>query len=148
MAEITTTKSGQQYKPFPYFGSQVILASQRIHLHARQDSVLIFARKSIGLSSIGTLNFDSEQKCTINSPRIDLGLNANEQLVLGTSFVKQLKDFLTSIAVGATIVKSSGESDIATTVSKLVINGEQTASAAKKLSDALDGLLSTTSYTL
>ncbi len=85
------------YIPVPpnkYTGSQVILNSNRVLLNAKNDSVLIFASKAIGLSSAGTLNFDSDSTCIINSPKIQLGLDATEPLLLGNKTTDLLKELL------------------------------------------------------
>ena len=135
------------YKPFPYVGSQVILSSERIHLHARKDSVLLFARSTISLSSKDTIHLNSYGKTVVNSPRIELGLDANEQLVRGTTFMKELNDFCGSLRLAGIFEKSSGESDIAGTVSKLAVAANTMYEAAGKLQGALSGSLSTISYT-
>lgn len=83
--------------PNQYTGAQVILNSNRVLLNAKNDAVLIFASKAIGLSSAGTLNFDSDSTCIINSPKIQLGLNATEPLLLGNKTTDLLKELLTKL---------------------------------------------------
>lgn len=89
-----------KYVPEPpdkYKGKQVILTSDRVLFNARNDSVLIFGKKAIALSSAGTVNIDSDKECIINSPQIFLGLDAKEPLLLGnrtTDLLKQLLDGL------------------------------------------------------
>ncbi|MEK6885035.1 MAG: hypothetical protein AABY22_35715 [Nanoarchaeota archaeon] len=80
--------------PDKYKGEQVVFSSGRVLLNAKSDSVLIFAKEAVALSSAGTLNFDSDGKCIIGSPQIYLGLNATEPLLLGNTSVKWLKDLL------------------------------------------------------
>lgn len=85
------------YIPVPpdqYKGDQIILTSGRLILNSKSDSIFMFSKQSIGFSSAGTLNFDSDSKCIINSPSIQLGLNATEPLLLGTKTVDLLKDLL------------------------------------------------------
>lgn len=132
---------------FPFKGNQVILSSDRIHLNGSKDSIILTGRKSVMISSLGSLNFESSQKCTLDAPRINIGVNATEALVLGTSFMRELRAFLLSIKFAGSLGQSSGESDIATTVSKLSVLATQMYEASNKLENALDGLLSTRSYT-
>ncbi len=85
--------------PDKYKGKQVIINSDRVLLNARKDSVLIFADKAIGFSSAGTLNFDSNNTCIINSPKIQLGLDATEPLLLGNKTVDLLRELMTKMGV-------------------------------------------------
>lgn len=136
-----------QYRPFPYSGSQVIVASERVHLHARNDSVLMFARQSIGLSSQGTINLDCNEKVTFNSPRIYLGLRAEENLILGKTFVRSLRDFLTALESGTTFMQGVGSENPGPSFSSIGSGAKTINKASKKLLEDLDGVLSTVSYT-
>jgi len=83
----------QPESPASYKKEQIIFSSGRILFNAREDSILLFANKSIGLSSSGTLNFDCEEEFIVNAKRIDLGLNAVEPLLKGnqtTNLIKRL----------------------------------------------------------
>lgn len=69
----------QVYTPtFPYNGDQATITSGRIIFHAKNDSIFLFGRDAIGLSSLGQVNIDSLEGTTINSPIIKLGLNAQD----------------------------------------------------------------------
>ena len=86
------------YKPdFPYLGDQIIINSGRVTLNSKEDSVFIFGKNAIGLSSAGTINFDSDDKFIVNSPKIYLGLEAKEPLVKGDSLEVVLNDILSSL---------------------------------------------------
>jgi len=79
--------------PSEYSEPQIILNSDRIIFNAKKDSIFLFANKSIGLASKGTINFDVENYFIVNSKKNYLGLNSpdeEEPAVLGG----QLKDFL------------------------------------------------------
>lgn len=80
--------------PDKFKGEQIIFSSGRVLLNAKSDSVLVFAKEAISLSSAGTLNFDSDSKCIINSPKIYLGLNAKEPLLLGNTTVDMLRELI------------------------------------------------------
>jgi len=98
------------YTPdFPYTGDQIIVTSGRVLFNAKDDSVFLFAKKSIGLSSAGTINFDSDDSCIINSPKIYLGLNATEPLVKGNRLQSYLQDLNASLSqVGLALSKVAG----------------------------------------
>jgi len=98
------------YTPdFPYTGDQIIVTSGRVLFNAKDDSVFLFAKKSIGFSSAGTINFDSDDSCIINSPKIYLGLNATEPLVKGNRLQSYLQDLNASLSqVGLALSKVAG----------------------------------------
>ena len=86
------------YKPeFPYRGKQIIIDSDRVLLNAKDDSVFIVGDKAVGISSGGTFNIDSDDKTIINSPQIDLGLNAEEAAIKGDTLVKVFNEYLLGI---------------------------------------------------
>ena len=96
---ITPTSPGATlYKPeFPYRGKQIIIDSDRVLLNAKDDSVFIVGDKAVGISSGGTFNIDSDDKTIINSPQIDLGLDAEESAVKGDTLVKVFNEYLLGI---------------------------------------------------
>lgn len=72
------------FKPdFPYVGRQIIIDSGRVHLNAKDDFIVLMSKKSISLSSQGSVNIDANASFIVNSNRIRLGTEATEPLVLG-----------------------------------------------------------------
>lgn len=77
--------------PSKYKGKQIILNSDRILFNSKEDSILLFAQKSIGFSTEGSLNFDTGtgqgSHMIINTPLIYLGMDdkilPTEPAVLG-----------------------------------------------------------------
>jgi hypothetical protein len=66
------------YKPeFPYLGDHLILNSGRVTINSKDDSIMLFAKKSISFSSAGTIHFNSDDNLIINSPKIYLGLETD-----------------------------------------------------------------------
>ena len=83
------------YTPdFPYKGEHIVVNSGRVFINARDDSAFINASKAVSLGSGGTLNFDSADKCIINSPRIDLGLGARHPVTRGDILKEILLDIV------------------------------------------------------
>jgi hypothetical protein len=90
------------YKPdFPYLGDQIIINSGRVTLNSKDDSVFLFAKKAIGFSSAGTINFDADSDMIVNAKKIYLGLGtftANPQpVVKGDNLETLLIDILNDL---------------------------------------------------
>ena len=90
------------YKPeFPYLGDHIIINSGRVTLNSKDDSVFLFAKKAIGFSSAGVINFDCDDTLTINAPLIHLGLetdvNKLQHAIKGDNLVYLLDKLLSSL---------------------------------------------------
>ena len=98
------------YSPdFPYKGEQIIINSGRVFINSRDDSAFINASKAISLGSGGTLNFDSADKCIVNSPRIDLGLDASHPVSKGDILKRILEEIITKLdRAGSQLKKAKG----------------------------------------
>ena len=70
---------------FPYEGAQIILNSDRLHLNAKNDFILLNSKKSISLAAPGSINVDTEGTFIVNANKIRLGIGtqANHPLVKG-----------------------------------------------------------------
>ena len=81
---------------FPYEGTQIILNSDRLHLNAKNDFIILNSKKSISLAAPGSINVDTEGAFIINANKIRLGIGnqANHPLVKGD----KLQELLTSCA--------------------------------------------------
>lgn len=90
-------KKETTYVPIPpnqYTGKQIITTSGRVLLNAKDDSVMIFAKQAIVMSSVDSLHFNTDGTCIVNSPKIQLGLDATEPLLLGNKTVQLLQELL------------------------------------------------------
>ncbi len=85
--------------PSSYKKDQIILNSGRLLLNANEDSILLFSNKAIAFSSSGTINFDCDNDYIVNAPRIDLGLNATEPLLLGNQTINSIKRLIEQITI-------------------------------------------------
>ena len=94
--------------PKTYKGNQVIINSDRLVFNAKQDSILLYAEKSMGFSTTGNFHFDTDNtksnKFIVNAPRIYLGLKnqdkgdlPEEPAVLGKELKSALEDILNLI---------------------------------------------------
>ena len=108
---------------FPYTGDQIIGTSGRVLLHAQDDSVMLFGKKSIALSSLGTLNFDVSEGLIVNAPKIELGLQAErfgEPVLLGKSTVLLVTRMLNMLIPIANALNNISETELETVIPELV----------------------------
>jgi hypothetical protein len=100
------------YTPeFPYLGEQIIINSGRVTFNSKDDSIFLFAKKAIGFSSAGSINFDCDDKVIINSPQIFLGLDANEPLIKGKQLVNLLNRLLNALDNFSQVIQTSVDSN-------------------------------------
>lgn len=133
---------------FPYLGNQAIVASGRVMLLAKDDSVLILGKEAVGISTTKTFNVDAKESTIINSPKIQLGLTAKQQIIRGTEFVSYFKTFLEDLKTGvAKELQSSSATNIHTAMLAIYTAGINMENAINRLHDSLDGTLSSKTYT-
>lgn len=102
----------KQYIPvFPYKGNQAIISSGRIIIHAKDDSIFLFGKKAVALSSIGVINMDSFEGVAFSAPKIELGLKAKdegENIMLGITTNQMLVELLDELErVGSALTQLS-----------------------------------------
>ena len=133
------------YKPeFPYLGDQIIINSGRVTLNSKDDSVFILGDKAVGISTNGTFNIDSGGKTIINSPQIDLGLDAKHPVIKGDEFLAIFQQFL--LVINQITVPELEEATDSNDVKIASVNraGEGLRKATEALSELLPGVLSDT----
>ena len=136
------------YKPeFPYLGNQIIINSGRVTLNSKDDSVFLFGKKAIGLSSAGTINFDSDDKMVINSPQIYLGLEAKEPLVKGEHLALLLEDLLLSLEDLSNQLSQAQDSN-GVFITSVVVAGKTLKGSVGRVKSQIKGIKSTKNFTL
>lgn len=94
------------YKPvFPYKGNQIILTSDRVTLHSKNDAIFLFGKQAVSLSSTKTINLDAVEKIILAGPVIELGNKARElgePVILGNTLNQKLLDLLDTLDFVAT----------------------------------------------
>ena len=133
---------------FPYKGDQAIITSGRVLFNAKDDSVLFFAAKSIGFSTAGSIHFNSDDVCIINSPKIYLGLNATEPLVKGNQLTSYLQDLNESLATVANAMKGMTGLPAGSPMLAANMAGADLSKTVQSLSAKLTSLLSKQNFTL
>ena len=139
------------YPAIPYTGSQVIISSERVHLHAKNDSIVLTGAQSVALSSIKTVNLDAAAGIVLQAPSVKLGsVNATEKLVLGNTFMNNLNEFLVSIknaSIGLQSVAAGSSKltpELAAAMLKLSTFASSLSNNCEKLKNQLSGSLSDT----
>ena len=136
------------YKPeFPYLGNQIIINSGRVTLNSKDDSIFLFAKNAIGLSSTGTINFDSEDKMIINSPQIYLGLDAKEPLVKGEQLSLLLDDLLLGLEDLSKQLSQAQDSN-GIFITSIVTAGTSLKGSIERVKSQVKGIKSTKNFTL
>jgi hypothetical protein len=125
------------YTPsFPFTGNQLILASDRVHLLARTDAVILMGDQSVILSSPNEVHIDSNKAVLIDSPKVELGNEAElmgQPVILGRDFIKQLQLFLQQVSYCGATLESVGKSNLADMASKIVDVGSNLKNSSDKL---------------
>ena len=68
---------------FPYKGKQIIISSGRVIVHAKSDSVFLFGKKNVGISSGGEVHIDANAEVFIDAPKISLGTKIDPSTMIG-----------------------------------------------------------------
>jgi hypothetical protein len=144
----------QPYKPqFPYKGDQIILSSDRVLLHSKNDSVFLFGKQSVSLSSIKTINLDAPDKVLIYTNKIELGNEAEalgEPLVLGRTLNTQLTILLSVLKSVGDQLSNVSESDLGASMGIIAGAGQAISQETERLRGFLVGesqILSKRNYT-
>jgi hypothetical protein len=143
------------YKPeFPYKGNQIIISSDRVTIHSKLDSIFLFGKQAVSLSSTNTINIDAYNEVKIDSPIIQLGHEAKvlgEPVVLGRTLSTQLEQLLSSIMeAGAELRKASSENaSLGATMNSIAGAGKLLYNSAQSIQNALmaDSILSKNTFT-
>ena len=106
-----SSKNYNSYKSAPtspdkFSGEQIILNSGRLLFNTKTDSILFSSKKTINLNSVESINIDSPT-FVANSKNIFLGdKNATEPVILGDTFLRDLKQLLTQLITLSTALQS------------------------------------------
>ena len=92
--------------PDKFAGEQIILNSGRLLFNTKTDSILFSSKKTINLNSVEGVNIDSPTFIA-NSKNIFLGdKNATEPVILGNTFLNDLRQLLTQLITLSTALQS------------------------------------------
>jgi len=151
----TNQKSWDGSAPNRFDGNQIIVVSDRLIFNARRGEVMLFATEPIGLSTAKSLFVDVGVDTIINSPKIYLGLNAKEPVMLGDktktweeNLIKQLTALIDAIN-SITVLTGTGPSNtVQASPGNHVSQLAQIKSELTRLNNQLPTLLSKQNFTL
>lgn len=139
-----TNKGVDLYRLNNYSGNQILISSDRIILNAKKQELIGFSKEGIGFSTEKTFSIDSKNLIEMESKRINLGLNAEEAVLLGDTtaiwfndLCRILSDLLTEIA-SLTVTTGVGPSGVPINVGAF----NAIRSQVNGLSDKIDSLKS------
>lgn len=119
-----------------YIGNQVLLNGGRLYFNAKEDSIFLSAKESVGISA-RTLNLDATDYFCVDSKKIYLGKKArtslgSEPVVLGTQLQSWLETLLDTLEnVGTAMSTASAVSG--GPVTQLITTGPELKAVAKAL---------------
>ncbi|HMS90717.1 MAG TPA: hypothetical protein PKC87_00640 [Candidatus Absconditabacterales bacterium] len=115
--------------PKSFIGSQVVVTGGRIYLNARDESVLISAKDSVGLNA-DTLNFDGKEMICVDADVVLLGKAARtanpdsrEPVMKGQQFQNWMNTLLDSLQNVGNAMTRASTSD-GGTVPSLIVEGQ------------------------
>lgn len=76
---------------------QALISSGRIVFNSTQKEIIAFAKKGIALSTETIITLDAKESIVINANKIELGLDADEPLMLGNAWKDWMDQLLTAI---------------------------------------------------
>ena len=76
-----------------------MITSGRVQLHSKDDSIFLFGKKGVGLSTNGILGVDAREGVTLSAPVIELGSEAanpeyGQPIIKGNDFLTQFRRLL------------------------------------------------------
>jgi hypothetical protein len=141
------------FKPeFPYKGNQLILTSDRVTLHSKNDAIFLFGKQAVSLSSPKTINLDATEKVLIYSPKIELGARAEQEgepVVLGERLNEQLAVLTNAISTAGILLKQASTSKLGTAMESIREAGQILYDAAENSKGYLEtkAILSQNTFT-
>jgi hypothetical protein len=144
------------YSPeFPYKQNQIILSSDRITVHSKKDSIFLFAKQAVSISTTGTVNVDATVGMTVAAPIIEFGIDARVRgvghpIIKTYDFITQLNRLLGQLKVFAGAIKElkSEGTGLSQAVPLIVAQAKILEDIAVDVQAKLPGTYSTTTYTV
>lgn len=137
-----------------YLNNQVIISSDRVTLHSKTDSIFLFGKTSVSLSSIGTVNIDSPSAIILDTSKVLLGSHsATESVILGNRYIRSLSEFLDAMILMSSELQtvaagnSAPNSELGNAMLKLSIFAMGVSNECALLKNKLPRTLSETTYT-
>jgi len=121
---------------FPYLGNQIILSSERVLIHSKNDGIFLFGKQMVALSSTQTINLDAKEKILIDCDKIELGNRAEtlgEPLIKGKMFIDQFSEFVKDVQFAASQLQTVSETNSAASFINIQSAGDRLFSSCARL---------------
>lgn len=137
---------------FPYKGNQLILTSDRVIIHSKNDAIFLFGKEAVSLSSVKTINLDANEKILIDCKKIELGNKAEtlgQPVVLGRALNVQLINLLRNLSTAGMLLSQASESNLGATMPLIAAAGKTINQECNRLINVLtkDKILSKNTFT-
>ena len=139
---------------FPYKGNQLILTSDRVTLHSKNDAIFLFGKQAVGLSSPETINLDAGKKIILAGPVIELGNKAQDlgqPIVLGNTLNQKLLFLIETLSAVSTLLAQVSTSQQGISMESIKQAGqllnEQMAKMKEELNPGISQILSKNTFT-
>lgn len=114
---------------FPYSNNQVIISSGGVIVHSKDDTVMLFGKTGVGISTPKEFHVDAPDLTVLNSNKIELGLRAStegspvlkakETLAQLTMFFNAVQSFALQVKVIAATSKDPEWQNLKTAATQL-----------------------------
>jgi hypothetical protein len=114
---------------FPYSNNQAIISSGGVIVHSKDDTIMLFGKTGVGISTPKEFHVDAPSLTVINSNKIELGLRAstdgspvlkaNETLAQLSMFFDAVTTFATNVATVANYSKDAEWQNLKTAANQL-----------------------------
>lgn len=128
-----------------YDKNQILLNSGRVYINANEDHIIISSQLSTGVSG-EEVHIDGTSKTVIESPKIELGVNATQGILLGEDTIKLLRELLTELQSLGTKLSIATSTPPGSIIPQLVDAGKSLITTARTLETRLKDLPSTKSF--
>lgn len=125
---------------FPYKNNQIILSSDRVTIHSKNDAIFLFGKEAVSLSSVKTINLDANEKILIDCKKIELGNRAEvlgHPLVLGRTLNVQLITLLRNLSIAGMMLSQASESNLGATMPLIAAAGKTISQECNRLVNVL-----------
>ena len=144
-SSVNFTGIRSEYSPtFPqsYNSSQIILNSGRLLFNSTTDSILLSSKKVISISAIEDIGLSSRGNINLSTKGVRLGgVEANESLIMGDSFIKQFNTLLNSLSLLCDALVSE---PVLKSTPLIAVGLKNTIKAIEKVSDTFTSKISKT----
>jgi hypothetical protein len=95
--------------------SQILLSSRRLIFNSSQNEIIAFAKSGIALSTETSITIDAQDDISLNANRVEIGTDADEQMLLGNAFQSWMEQFIDALSLLTVITPTGPASPLTST---------------------------------